>query len=56
MHYRPAGSGTTSIAETTAGCVGHALTCLPVEPAGRGPNRRKLRNKDGVRSEAPVFA
>ena len=28
---------------------GPCIDSLPVEPAGRGPNRRKLRSKDGVR-------
>ena len=40
MHYRPAGSGTTSIAETTAGCVGHALTAYL-------SNRRAADRTDG---------
>ena len=40
MHYRPAGSGTTSIAETTAGCVGHALTAYL-------SNRRVADRTDG---------
>ena len=34
---------------------GPCIDSLPVEPAGRGPNRRKLRSKDGVRCEAAVL-
>ena len=48
MHYRPAGSGTTSIAETTAGCVGHALTAYL-------SNRRAADRTDGSYGARPEF-